>query len=475
MFDKKTLINRFFVGVICFVLTFALAFGSFSFESYAARSVIMGHAARGETGTTKQKPGDQTGREVCMTPWTYTKKVSSRNWTIVARAKDPARAKAMAKVMRDACLNDNVGYDAGTKSETLSFFYALKEAGWDASKIDKPVETSCTPLLGACVYATGLKINTYRESLGLYSELKKTGEFEFFTSSDYVASSDKLQVGDILLSTRKVHGAMIVSVDGSTDPTYKAIASSKNNILAASKVNFTKSRFKVGKDYQLKDCMNVRTGPGTGYAVKKYSALTASAKTYAIDKSKAILNKGTVVTCLRTRGNWIQIPSGWVCGQSGKTNYLTEYKGTKAQKALEKKAKVTATPTAKKTETKATAKTTTKKKTTTKSTNTEKKTKTKRTNTKKTTTGKKTTIVVKKWKDYVIRMDLNVRKGPGKKYAIKSRSSLTKDALKNSVKGTNKARLKKGTVVTCLEVKGDWMLIPSGWICCKPGNLSYAP
>lgn len=472
MFDKKTLINRFFIGIICFVMTFALAFASFSFEAYAARSVIMGQAATGEKGARGQKPGDQTGKEVAMTKWSYTKHLSPYNWTVVARAKDPARAKAMAKIMRDTCANDNVGYDAGSKRDTMSFFYALEAAGWDASKIDKPVETSCTPLIGACVYATGLNINTYRTASGLYKELQKTGEFEFFTGSDYVASSSKLQVGDILLSTRKAHGAMIVSVDGLTNPTYKAIASSKKNILAASVNNATKSKFKVGKDYQLKDVMNVRKGPGTSYAIKKYSSLTDSAKMYSIDKSKAILNKGTVVTCLRAKGNWIQIPSGWICGQSGKTSYLTEFKGTKAQKALEEKAKVVAKPTVKKTE----AKGTTKKATTAKTTTTKKKTTKKTTMKKKTTkatSSKKKTVVVKKWKDYSIRKNLNVRTGPGTGYTIKSRKSLTKDALKNSVKGTKKAVLKKGTVVTCLDVKGDWMLIPSGWICCKPGNVSY--
>ena len=32
-------------------------------------------------------------------------------------------------------------------------------------------------------------------------------------------------------------------------------------------------------------------------------------------------------------------------------------------------------------------------------------------------------------------------------------------------------RLRAGTEVTCLKVKGNWMRIPSGWICCKPGNI----
>ncbi len=463
MINRNTFINRFLVGIIIFVMTFALAFSLFSVESYAARKVIMGHAARGESGTKRQKAGDQNGKEVYMTPWSYTKSISSRNWTVVCRAKDPKQAAKMAEIMRDACNNKNVGYDAGPKKDTLSFLYALEDAGWDASKIKKPVETSCTPLIGACVYATGTKINTYKEAAGLYKTLKETGDFDFFTSKSYVASSSKLEVGDILLSTKKAHGAMIVSVDGSTKPSYKANTSaSASNIFSSSS-----SKFKAGKDYQLKYALNVRTGPSTNYSIKDYQRLTEGAKPYSIDSSKGILNKGTVVTCIQSKGNWILIPSGWICGQSGSTSYLSEYKDTKAQRALDEKAKVDAKAERNKS-TKATAKKTVVKKTTVK------KTVAKKPVVKKTTAKKTTKVVVKKGKNYILRNHLNVRKGAGTNYAVKSKSSLTKDARIHSITNVNRAMLKKGTEVTCLKVKGDWMLIPSGWICCKPGNVSYA-
>lgn len=445
MFDRNIIINRFLIGLISFVMIFILVFSFFTPETYAARTVIMGHAARGESGLTGQKPGDQTGKEVYMTPWSYTKTVSSRNWTVVCRAKDPNKAAVMAKVMRDACENDNVGYDAGTYKERQSFFFALKEAGWDASKITKPVETSCTPLIAATICAAGINIKTDHSASSLYKALQDTGKFVFYTSNDYVASSDKLEVGDILLSTKKAHGAMIVSVNGSTKPTYtKASTTVKTTITTAIQATASQSsssKFKAGKDYQLKYVMNVRKGPGTNYTIKKYSDMTSGAKEYSIDKSKAILNKGTVVTCIQAKDNWIKIPSGWVCAQSGKTSRLAEYKGTKDQKALEAKAKIG-------------AKSSSQKAVATKSTTTK--------------------VAVKQGKDYKLRASLNVRKGAGTNYDIKSRTALTKDARKNSLSNTKKAVLKKGTVVTCIKVKGDWMLIPSGWICCKPGNVAYA-
>lgn len=71
---------------------------------------------------------------------------------------------------------------------------------------------------------------------------------------------------------------------------------------------------------------------------------------------------------------------------------------------------------------------------------------------------------------------LKVRKGAGKGYAQKKRSELTADGQKNA-KNQELATLKKGTRVTCQQVKvvaGDiWMKIPSGWICAVEGGVYY--
>lgn len=77
----------------------------------------------------------------------------------------------------------------------------------------------------------------------------------------------------------------------------------------------------VGKTYTLQSTMNVRTGPGTNYAKKKKSALTANAQAHAT--SGGALKKGTKVTCKGVYKNgsaiWLLIPSGYVCakGKSG--------------------------------------------------------------------------------------------------------------------------------------------------------------
>ena len=68
---------------------------------------------------------------------------------------------------------------------------------------------------------------------------------------------------------------------------------------------------------------------------------------------------------------------------------------------------------------------------------------------------------------YYILTNLRVREGPGKDYRILSRDELTAEDYSKSVDSeiTNDALLKKGEMVTCQDMSGDWMRISSGWIC----------
>lgn len=80
--------------------------------------------------------------------------------------------------------------------------------------------------------------------------------------------------------------------------------------------------YKVGRNYTLQANMYVRKTPN-GEKLS-FSALTADGKAhgYADGAGKAILKKGTVVTCNgleKSAGGaiWVKIPSGYVCGISG--------------------------------------------------------------------------------------------------------------------------------------------------------------
>lgn len=68
---------------------------------------------------------------------------------------------------------------------------------------------------------------------------------------------------------------------------------------------------------------------------------------------------------------------------------------------------------------------------------------------------------------YTVQTNLRVREGPGKEYRILDRSELAPDDYAQSVDSTTTtdALMEKGSVITCLEMSGNWMRISSGWVC----------
>ena len=80
---------------------------------------------------------------------------------------------------------------------------------------------------------------------------------------------------------------------------------------AESKPNSTSTTASTGTYRTTASALYVRKGPGTGYSRVSYSGLTTNAKAHAF--SNGCLKPGTRVTVLETRGNWVRIPSGWVC------------------------------------------------------------------------------------------------------------------------------------------------------------------
>lgn len=82
-------------------------------------------------------------------------------------------------------------------------------------------------------------------------------------------------------------------------------------------------------------------------------------------------------------------------------------------------------------------------------------------------------VKYQKGKKYVVQEYLNVRKGPGTKYGKVRRSKLSKAMKKRAVSGNIYAVLKPGSKIKCRGVKGNWMKIKGGWICCKSGDDVY--
>lgn len=75
-------------------------------------------------------------------------------------------------------------------------------------------------------------------------------------------------------------------------------------------------------------------------------------------------------------------------------------------------------------------------------------------------------------KVYVLQSDLYVREKPeGTKLKF---DALTEDGKKNGFfDAEGCAILRKGTRITCKAVSGNWMLIPSGWVCIKNSKGIY--
>ena len=70
--------------------------------------------------------------------------------------------------------------------------------------------------------------------------------------------------------------------------------------------------------------MNVREEPSKKSRILEASELSDEDKAKAAEGDDAVLRKGSTVTCLETKGNWIRIGSGWICGYEEGNFYIEE-------------------------------------------------------------------------------------------------------------------------------------------------------
>ena len=154
------------------------------------------------------RAGDQTGLEVSRENW-Y---LHSKGWYVV-RAKDPVARDRIAQDMEFACDNPNIGYD---QSQNQTLWQVVKPLGYDCSKVRTPCETDCARLVRVCVWYGGIECSDFYTAT-LVETLRKTGQFDVFTSDKYCKSSDYLQRGDILCTRTKGHTVVVLS-DGAKVP-----------------------------------------------------------------------------------------------------------------------------------------------------------------------------------------------------------------------------------------------------------------
>lgn len=182
-------------------------------------TVYIGSARIDERGRASGgQAGDQTGKEVSTQNW-YD---HSKGW-IVLRPKDGAKAQKIAKGMRSACDNPNIGYD---QTNNQSLWNLVKDKGFDPAKADKPCETDCARLVRVCCAYAGIMADDFYTATEA-TVLMRTGEFIKLTDSKYTDAPDYLGAGDILVTRRKGHTVVVLSngkyYDGSADEPERAL------------------------------------------------------------------------------------------------------------------------------------------------------------------------------------------------------------------------------------------------------------
>ena len=167
-------------------------------------SVMIGHASIDERGKARGgQAGDQTGREVCTRSW------YNHGWNKVIRPKSEEEAKKIAKAMKAACKNNNIGYD---QNQRTTLYELAKAKKWDIAAVDKKCETDCSALVAVCVNAAGIPVSGSIYTGNQAAALEKTGHFKILTDAKYTKSDKLLKRGDILLREGS-HTAIVISVD----------------------------------------------------------------------------------------------------------------------------------------------------------------------------------------------------------------------------------------------------------------------
>ena len=203
-------------------------------------SIIFGSARVDEKGGySGGVAGDQTGKEVSTQPY-YMHKYG---WYCL-RPKSPADAIKIANAMKDACANNNIGYDQGNRFGIIT---AIQKYG-SMKKIATKTEADCSTLVRACC----MEAKIYPDNFTTYNEasiLDKTGKFE---KKFEVTSANQLRKGDVLVSKKKGHTVVVV---GGPDP--KKTTTTKTE---------TEKSYKVGDKIKV-DGMVVANANGTGPCV----------------------------------------------------------------------------------------------------------------------------------------------------------------------------------------------------------------
>ena len=169
-------------------------------------TIYVGSARIDERGKTHGgAAGDQTGREVSTQPYYRHKK----GW-IVLRPKTAKQANMIARNMKYACKNNHIGYDQYQRG---TLYAAVKDMGFDCSKVNKNCETDCSALVRVCCAYAGIHVENFR-TINQRSVLIDSGQFDDVTAKVNTSTGHGLCIGDVLVT--KTAGHTVVVTSGAT-------------------------------------------------------------------------------------------------------------------------------------------------------------------------------------------------------------------------------------------------------------------
>jgi hypothetical protein len=272
--------------------------------------------------------------------------------------------------MLKCCANDHIGYDQ-TNPDKYSAYKEAQKKNWKIDQIDVNCEAHCASIMSVCINAAGVNITMKLGTPNEYKKIMETGKFMVFTTDDYTKSDTKLLPGDILLSGK--HTAMVVDVPVSnkTAANIKAVPKPAPKTTTAAKATTKKTtaakkttkkttktkklsekerkaqeakcnaiidqalskplpkttsakkpEYQAGLNYFVQVPLNIRKEPSAKADIVKRSKLSKGAQAVTLPCDNAILIPGTEITCIKMKGNWMKIPSGWICTGSGNEVYI---------------------------------------------------------------------------------------------------------------------------------------------------------
>ena len=189
-------------------------------------SIIIGHARISENGTVNGKAGDQTGREVEMSPW-YDNK-----WLFMLRPMTTTQAEKSAICCEKICRNSNVGYDQLGAVNRNTLRAEILKVGYDnAERIKTPCNCDCSSLMHVCAEAGGAKIPVYSGNCQTTATMEKdfpaSGAYAIFRDDKYLRSDKNLKRGDILVSSGHTAMALENGADAEHEGKIKMIVNGR--------------------------------------------------------------------------------------------------------------------------------------------------------------------------------------------------------------------------------------------------------